>query len=137
MPRSNNGRELRAGLLKQVVVGCKCLITMDFLKKMATRIEARSLKLSANLVVGPARYGPKQNTHAKKCTRRVRKKAQTEDFRCLIADQRVVVPNGVRRKNNVADKEILTTHALCLDFPEEEEEDFDDCAYRATPGCLL
>ena len=37
----------------------------------------------------------------------------------------------------MTDEETLTACASCLDFPEEEEEDFDDCAHRATSTHLL
>ena len=99
MPRGSNGSESCAGLLKKVVAGWKRLIAVFFFK-LAARAEARSLKLSANLVVDPARYGPKKNTHAKKRARSTHEKAQTEDFRGLIEDQctTIITPSGVHRK---------------------------------------
>ena len=37
----------------------------------------------------------------------------------------------------MTDEEILTMYALCLEFPEEEERDFDDCVHRVTSIHLL
>ena len=37
----------------------------------------------------------------------------------------------------MTDEEILTMHQLCLGFPDEEEEDFDDCVHRMASACLM
>ena len=108
-----------------------------FLSNLAAQVKARSWKLSTNLVVDPTCYGPKQRNHAKKRIRSTCEKAQTEEFRGLIIDQCIVVQHGVHRENNMTDEEILTMRTLCLDFAEEEKEDFDDYVHRMTSVYLI
>ena len=111
-------------------------MAVDFSQNLAVRVEARSLKLSATLVVSPASCGPKQNPRARNRARSAHEKSQTEDFRDLTMEQRAI-PNTARRKNNVTEEDILTACSSRLVFPEEEEEDFDDYAHRAASAYLL
>ena len=125
------------GSFKQIVTACKRLMTVDFLQQLATHVKARSLRCSANLAVDPAHYGPKQNTHVKKRTRSTFEKAQTEDFMGMVVEEVIVIPNGAHRKDNVTEQDAATIHSSLLDCPEEECEDFDEHAHRATPVYLM
>ena len=49
----------------------------------------------------------------------------------------VAIPNGAHRKNDVTEEDILTSNQSFLEFPGEDEEDFDDYAHRATSICTI
>ena len=99
---------------------------------MEKRAKAGLLKIEVSLLVDRLHYGPKQNVHDKSRVRDVCEKEQTEDFcaHCLTDENVAIIRSASDAEHARARENVLTFRQLHLDFPDEEDEDFDDHAHR-------
>ena len=73
------------------------------------------------------------SVHAKERARRMHENTQTEDFDAHhLTDENVaIIPNASHGEHASTEEEVLALCQLCLDFPDEDDEDFDDHVHRA------